>query len=195
MTAELKIISINIVGIKSVERRQILLNFCRVGKFDIVGLQEVAFHSCPIIENHYHLLAYVGPNKNGTAILIRHGLDYSRMLLEPDGRLISIYMKYFTPINIYAPSGIHVKNERNKFLRQTVPAYTTTTRLPFGLMGDFNCVDDIHKDRSKSPSLPVKPNVINYALKEMVTGLDLVDIWKKLNINESGLLGKKRKKI
>ncbi|XP_045034562.1 uncharacterized protein LOC116930487 [Daphnia magna] len=154
-------------------------------KTNIVGLQEVAFHSCPIIESRYRLLANVGPNKNGTAILIRQGLDYSRLLLEPDGRLISIDLECFTFINIYAPSGSHVKTGRNNFLRQTVPAYTITTRLPFVLMGDFNCVDDI-QDKASSDSFTSQSNIASYALKEMVTGLDLVDIWKKLNKSEPG---------
>ena len=99
----------------------------------------------------------------------------SRLLLETEGRLISIDIKYFTLINIGAPSGTLVKDERNNFLRQTVPTYTINTRLPFVLIGDFNYVDDI-QDKSKTQSLPVKPNVINDAVKEMVTGLDLVFI-------------------
>ncbi|KZS02577.1 Uncharacterized protein APZ42_000330, partial [Daphnia magna] len=98
---------------------------------------------------------------------------------------ISIDVKCFTFINIYAPSGSHVKTERNNFLRQTVPAYTITTRLPFVLMGDFNCVDDI-QDKACSDSFSSQSNIISYALKEMVTGLDLVDIWKKLNKSEPG---------
>ncbi|KZR98328.1 Uncharacterized protein APZ42_006309, partial [Daphnia magna] len=51
-------------GIKSAERRQILLNFSRDGNFDVVGLQEVAFNSCPSIESCYYFLSNVGPNKN-----------------------------------------------------------------------------------------------------------------------------------
>ncbi|KZS00285.1 Uncharacterized protein APZ42_003474, partial [Daphnia magna] len=185
MTLRLKIASINNGGIRSVERRQILLNFCRDGNLDIVRLQEVAFHSCPIIEGCYHLLANVGPNRNGTAILIKNGLEYSRLLLEPDGRLIAIAVKCFTFINIYAPSGKQSKNERNTFLRQTVPAYSVTTRLPFVLMGDFNCVDDI-QDRANTQSLPIPSNVVSYALMEMVTGLNLVYIWKALKHSEPG---------
>ncbi|KAK4030616.1 hypothetical protein OUZ56_023889 [Daphnia magna] len=84
---KLKIASINIGGIRD-------------GNLNIVGLQEVAFHSCPTIESRYHMLSNVGLNKNGTAMLIRHGLDYSRLLLESDGRLISIDVKCFTFINI-----------------------------------------------------------------------------------------------
>jgi len=87
---ELKVASINTGGLKSVERRQLLFNFCRDGDFDIVGLQEVAFHACPIIESRYHLFTNLCPNKNGTVILLRHGLNHSRILLDPDGRLISI---------------------------------------------------------------------------------------------------------
>jgi hypothetical protein len=44
--------------------------------------------------------------------------------------------------------GSHVKNERNNFLRQTVPAYTLTFRLPFVLMGDLNYVDHIQDRKS-----------------------------------------------
>ncbi|KAK4045625.1 hypothetical protein OUZ56_033312 [Daphnia magna] len=67
--------------------------------------------------------------------------------------------------------GKQAKNERNTFLRQTVPAYSVTTRLPFVLMGDFNCVDDM-QDRANTQSLPIPSSVVSYALKEMVTGLD-----------------------
>ncbi|KAK4009571.1 hypothetical protein OUZ56_018705 [Daphnia magna] len=114
--------------------------FLKDGNLDIVGLQEVAFHSCPIIESRYRLLANVGPNKNGTAILVRHGS--------------------------------HLNTERNNFLRQTAPAYTITTRLPFVLTGDFNCVDDI-QDKASSDSFTSQSNIVSYALKEMGTGLDL----------------------
>lgn len=170
MTLDIKIASINIGGIKSAERRQILFNFCRDGNFDVVGLQEVAFHSCPIIESCYYFLSNVGPNKNGTAFLVKHGLDHSRLILDPDGRLISIDFNSFTVINIYVPSGKQAKEERNNFLRHTFPAYASTTRLPLVLIGDFNCVDDIQdRKQTKSQSCPSK--IINLALKEMIEGL------------------------
>jgi exonuclease III len=185
MTLDIKIASINTGGIKSAERRQILFNFCRDGNFDVVGLQEVAFHSCPIIESCYHFLSNVGPNKNGTAFLVKHGLDHSRLLLDPDGRLMSIDLNSFTVINIYAPSGKQAKEERNNFLRRTIPAYASTTRLPLVLIGDFNCVDDIQdRKQTKSQSCPSK--IINLALKEMIEGLELIDIWKKLKKTEPG---------
>jgi hypothetical protein len=74
---KLKVVLIYTGGLKSVEERQLLFNFCRDGYFDIVGLQELAFHACPIIESiSYHLFTNLGPNKNGSAILLRHGLNH-----------------------------------------------------------------------------------------------------------------------
>ncbi|KZS08465.1 Uncharacterized protein APZ42_027533 [Daphnia magna] len=117
--------------------------------------------------------------------LVKHGLDHSRLLLDPDGRLISIDFNSFTVINIYAPSGKQAKEERNNFLRRTIPAYASTTRLPLVLIGDFNCVDDIEdRKQTKSQSYPSK--IINLALKEMIEGLELIDIWKKLKKTEPG---------
>ncbi|KAI9550784.1 hypothetical protein GHT06_007138 [Daphnia sinensis] len=117
--------------------------------------------------------------------LVKHGLDHSRLLLDPDGRLMSIDLNSFTVINIYAPSGKQAKEERNNFLRRTIPAYASTTRLPLVLIGDFNCVDDIQdRKQTKSQSCPSK--IINLALKEMIEGLELIDIWKKLKKTEPG---------
>ncbi|KAI9550773.1 hypothetical protein GHT06_004560 [Daphnia sinensis] len=71
------------------------------------------------------------------------------------------------------------------FLRRTIPAYASTTRLPLVLIGDFNCVDDIQdRKQTKSQSCPSK--IINLALKEMIEGLELIDIWKKLKKTEPG---------
>jgi len=134
-----------------------------------VGLQEVAFHACPIIECRYHLFTNLGPNKNGTAILLRHGLNHLRILLDPDGRLISFDLGSFTFINIYAPSGKQAKEERNNFLRHTVPAYALTSRLPLVLIGEFNCVDDI-QDRSQNKSHSHPSQIVNIALKDSDPG-------------------------
>jgi exonuclease III len=75
-------------------------------------------------------------------VLIRKGIHFSRELLDPDGRLISIDVGSFTFINLYAPSGQIAREERNIFLRQTIPAYAVSTNLPLLLVGDFNCVDE-----------------------------------------------------
>lgn len=58
-------------------------------------------------------------------------------------------------------------------------------RLPFVLMGAFNCVDDI-QDRTKTHPTSISRSAVNYALNKMLTGLDLVDLWEKPNHSEPG---------
>jgi len=118
---DLRVASINISGIRSIERRRLLLQFCLEGNLDLVALQEVTFHECSVLGGHYNVLSNVGPRRRGTAVLIRKGIHFSRELLDPDGRLISIDVGSFTFINIYAPSGLIAREERNIFLRQTIP--------------------------------------------------------------------------
>lgn len=185
MSNTIKIASINISGIQSLERRRLLLDLCLEGDFDLVGLQEVAFHECPILESRFHFISNIGPHKRGTAVLIRRGISFSRELLEPDGRLVSVDVGTFTFVCISAPSGRLAREERNDFLRLTIPAYASTSRLNLILLGDFNCVDDI-TDRSQ-PNIPTCPSrLINKPLTELTSGLELVDIWKKLKPSDRG---------
>ena len=179
----LRVASININGIRSFERRRLLLQFCLDGKLDIVGLQEVTFHECSVLGTHYNILSNIGPKRLGTAVLIRKGIHFTRELLEPDGRLISIDVGEFTFINIYAPSGTIAIQERNSFLRKTLPAYAITTNLPLVIVGDFNCIDDA-LDRSVSKTSPSRTKSL--ALIELISGLELVDMWKKLRPRDLG---------
>ena len=181
----LRVASINISSIRSFERRRLLLQFCLDGRLDVIGLQEVTFHECSVLRSHYNLVSNVGPRRLGTAVLIRKGIHFSRELLDPDGRLISIDIGSFTFINIYAPSGRSAREERNTFLRRTLPAYAVTTNLPLILVGDFNCVDDA-LDRSQPKSKTSPSKLTNLALREMISGLELVDIWKKLRPTDPG---------
>jgi hypothetical protein len=118
---ELKVVLINTGVLKSVEQRQLLFIYCRDGYFYIVGLQELAFHACPIIESSYLLFTNLGPNKNGSTILLRHGLNHSRPLLDPDWRLISIDLESFTFVNVYMLRRVN-EQRRNETIFWDVPS-------------------------------------------------------------------------
>jgi exonuclease III len=180
----LKVASINIRALKSVDRVKHLLDFCLENEFDVVALQEVTFYECSLLKQYYTLLSNIGPRRLGTAMLLRKGITFSRELLEPEGRLISIDVGSVTMINVYAPSGTQVKEERNEFFRKTVPAYALTSKLPVILMGDFNCVE-FTTDRSQN-NCTAPSNKINRALTEMISAFELVDIWLKLEPGNKG---------
>jgi exonuclease III len=180
----IKVASINIRALKLVDRVKHLLDFCLENEFDVVALQEVTFYECSLLEQYYTLLSNVGPRRLGTAMLLRKGITFSRELLEPEGRLISIDVGSVTMINVYAPSGTQVREERNEFFRKTVPAYALTSKLPVILMGDFNCVE-LTNDRSNN-NCTAPSTKINRALTEMIAAFELVDIWLKLEPGNKG---------
>ena len=188
MTYTIKIATFNIGGILLENRIRQLLSYCKEGGFDLVALQEVKFSRNNLLESHFDVIYNLGPHRLGTAILVKRGISFSRELLEPDGRLISIDVGSFTFINIYAPSGSDKIVERNDFFRRTIPAYAGSSSLPLILVGDFNCVDNYDDRLSNNPANSSTPLTrhINKALIELTTGFELVDIWLKLNPSDLG---------
>lgn len=184
MTSTFKIATVNISGVGSEDRRKLLLNFCMNNKYDIVGLQEVSFTSCQILEEHYQLVANPGPKMNGTAILVRRDLPMTNIMLSSSGRITSARVNDFTFVTIYAPSGTLRKAERAEFFRCKIPEHVAGTKTPLILLGDFNAVDEIN-DRKKAENAR-RPVVVERSLIEMIAGLELVDLWKTMRTNEDG---------
>lgn len=112
MTHTIKIASVNISGVGSEERRQLLLNFCTDNRYDIVGLQEVSFSSCQILEAQYRLVANPGPKINRTALLVKEDFPITNIRLSASGRITSAKVCDFTFVTIYAPSGTLCKVKR-----------------------------------------------------------------------------------
>lgn len=173
MTKQFKIASLNIRGISSVEKRRSLLNFCLFEGLDIIGLQEVTFNKCSVLESHFNFISNIGPRKLGTGLLIRKEISYKKELLEPDGRLIAIDIGPFTIINIYAPPGMKFKGERDEFFRKIFPSYASTTKLPLIVFGDFNCIDDVN-DLSKSKKQSNSTKKLSRSLIEMIAGFEQI---------------------
>jgi exonuclease III len=180
----MNIATYNINNISSPEKLQIILNFFLNQKLDIVCLQEVVFPSCTVFTNHYQMYTNLGPRKHGTAILVRHGLSASNILLEPEGRLIAMEVKGFAFVCIYAPSGDQNKSYRDSFLRQTIPAYVAQYKAPAIILGDFNAIDEID-DRKSNKATPPKTRLsLLEPLRDLVKALSLTDVWKDIRKNE-----------
>ena len=176
----------NINRISVPEKRQLLLDFFLQQKLDIVCLQEITFHSCPIFTKNYQMFTNLGPRKHGTAILVRHGLHAENVLVEPEGRLLSVEVKGLAFVCIYAPSGEQNKTYRDFFFRQTIPAYVTKSKAPAIILGDFNAVDEFD-DRKSSKIIPPKNRLtLLESLRDLVKALNLTDVWREIRKNEPG---------
>lgn len=181
----LKIATFNITGVQQESRRRQILRLLNDKNVDIACLQEVKFNECPILESSFKLITNLGPRKRGTAVLIRRNISIKRTLIEPEGRLLSVDLNGLTVICVYAPSGETNKPQRDEFFQSTIPAYTSLTKNPIILLGDFNAVESHGERRSTSTRTRQRlTNVI--ALQNMSAGLDLVDVWRSLRPNEQG---------
>ena len=66
----------------------------------------------------------------------------------------------------------------------TVPAFLASLKRPVVLMGDFNAVDDRANNIRNAGTNPSAP--IDHALVAMVSGLEMVDVWKALGPRDAG---------
>ena len=180
-----KILTLNIAGLSRVDKRLAVLNLLKDNDIDVAFLQEITFSRCHHLEGDYTIYVNLGPKKRGTAVLVRRGLQSSNLLVEPDGRLISIDVNGVTYIGVYAPSGCTRRLERREFFNSTVPAYYLASKNPAILIGDFNAVEEAHDRRGNSSQPTIRTSDQN-TIKEMIRTLHLKDIWKTLKPNVSG---------
>ena len=140
----------------------------------------MAFSSCEFLEENFVLLSNLGPNRCGTAILVKKSLCWSDLVTDPDGRLLSVKISDVSFIVVYAPSSQPGRISRRKLFCETLPAFVSGIKGSLVLLGDFNSVEDA-SERQLSSSTPT-----DWALKELKKGLNLIDVWPKLRGKEEG---------
>jgi exonuclease III len=100
----LGIATININGITSPTRVDMLAEFIRKQNLDIVFLQEVTSPDIRSITG-YETHMNIGATMRGTAILAKSQHQLTNILIIPSGRAIAAKLQGIYLINIYAPSG------------------------------------------------------------------------------------------
>jgi len=75
-----------------------------------------------------------------------------------------------TIVNIYAPSGVERKRERENFFSNELPYLLRDIPLSLLVEGDFNCVLT-NIDATGNPNY-------SRALQEFIRGFDLLDMWE-----------------
>ena len=106
----IKIATLNIKGITSRARVDMLENFLHVHDIDILFAQEVTSPETTNIggyETHH--------NMGGTAILAKDGITLTNVTKLPSGRAIAAEYRGTLLINIYAPSGTANRHELSTF--------------------------------------------------------------------------------
>ena len=145
-----------------------LTDFIRTQDLDIILLQEVVTPDSIEVLG-YSAYSNVGSDMRGTAILVRRGLQVTDIQRVPTGRAVAVTCQGIRIVNIYAPSGTSRRADRERFYNADLSELLSTHAVPMLIGGDFNC--------TLSPIDTTGTHSTSNALTNIITGLNLVDMW------------------
>lgn len=190
----IKLISLNVNGIRDNKKRATVFYWLKQQKADICLLQET---HC---ESQKDKLSWskewggqtfwsVGTNfSRGVAILLKEKLDITIVNTEIDtnGRYLAITIEIdelrSKIINIYAPNKPADRIKFFKELKENILRYQSidTNRNELIIGGDFNCVLEANLDRRSTVNdVAQKPDQGATQLVELMSEAELEDVWRR----------------
>ena len=143
---DFKLVSLNVRGLRSLNKRKAILTWLINQKADIVFLQET--YSSSEDENFWNtqwkgkmLFSHVSNHSKGTLVLVKQGLDFEQksVLCDPNGRFIILEAVVqdtpFLFVNIYALTNRKLSSKR---LKEILIAMTLTQTVKSSYGGDFD---------------------------------------------------------
>jgi len=171
MICIIKLLTLNINGIQSEIKLNMLEGLLCQQEIDIALLQEVTSNNIQRLRG-YTTHVNEGTEKRGTAIVTREGLSITDIKRLPSGRGLAANYDGLWILNLYAPSGAEKKAEREKFFNSGLNYIMPTTQTEMVVAGDFNCIVDATESTGYT----------NYSrtLQTMIKGLALKDAWVRV---------------
>ena len=187
---KLKILSLNVRGLRNIKKRRTLFNSFKSKDFDIICLQETYLTNKEInrIQNEWgslvHLSESVGRSKGIVTLFNKRLRDYkisssfsnSRCLISK----ITFENSEFMVVNVYAPC---VQAEKQGFLEMVKNAIKTESKnddYHVVLAGDFNMVQNNQLDIISGD--PHDESIVSL-FKNSINDLLLIDAWRMCNGN------------
>uniref|UniRef100_A0A803J671 Reverse transcriptase domain-containing protein n=1 Tax=Xenopus tropicalis TaxID=8364 RepID=A0A803J671_XENTR len=185
---QLHIVSVNVKGLNSPQKRKMVLNWARESKIDILCLQETHFkaHTQVMLKSSLYSDAFYANapvKKNGVAILIRNTIPISvkETYQDPHGRFLllnfELYSHKYSILNVYAPNDHQVKFV-NKALKTLPDSFLEHRQII--VLGDFNIAPDPFLDKLPIPKGQALRTPLNLAkgLQQSIKKHGLYDAWR-----------------
>ena len=185
----LNIGSLNVRGIRDINKRVNVFNMVKLEGLDVVFLQET--HCCNIKEGKQFSLGYLGKcfwswgqnHSCRVGILLSNSLDYTVLNFDFDikGRCLLLDLLIrgieYRFINVYLPN---IVGERKVFLLNLAKYFVTKKNIVF--VGDFNFLENLGLDK-KGGNVLVGDRGVN-ELCQMKKDFGLVDAFRTLFNNK-----------
>jgi exonuclease III len=120
-----KIITLNINGIKTNTKKEFLNTFISQNKPDILALQETNINEFRTLHVDYNIIINNNTEnyRSGTIIVYKKNLEMISTEKAEDGRIIRAKFKDFIIVNIYAPTQNEKAENRHLFFLHTLPKF------------------------------------------------------------------------
>lgn len=168
----LKVATVNLNGITCKAKQSLVRDFVNFNDIDIVFFQEMNILSSSFLPNHEIILSYSNLSRS-TAVAVRKSFNFSDLIVDPSGRIISLIINGINFINVYAQSGSQFKKERNDFFTETIALHLNKNYQDLVIGGDFNCF--LTDADSKGA------NNFCQGLQQLVDKMKLNDVAKKIS--------------
>ena len=189
MANRVKIISLNVRGLRNQDKRRSIFSYLKNQKATLYCLQET--FSKEDDEKIWSaewggqsIFSHGSVHSRGVCILLNvdSGFSLSTVYADREGRYIIVKVntgdEQLFVINIYAPNKGAEQETFIKRLRANLTSKTSTTKII--IAGDWNCS---LFPNDKSGGLPWKETNYRNSIVDLMEKLDLVDIYRKLHPN------------
>uniref|UniRef100_A0A670JD11 Reverse transcriptase domain-containing protein n=1 Tax=Podarcis muralis TaxID=64176 RepID=A0A670JD11_PODMU len=181
----LQLLSWNINGGNSPEKRRRIFHILKREQLDIICLQEThvtRLHRKVLINKRLgqEFISSDKVKKRGVVIYAKESLSPKLLFKDEQGRILAIEKQTqgekFLILGIYAPN--EGKSEFYKKLHETILEYLDYTNII--MMGDMNGVVSTNMDKSQNQNL-TKDGRLPKSFFELTDNMDLIDIWRTKN--------------
>uniref|UniRef100_R4GAV9 Reverse transcriptase domain-containing protein n=1 Tax=Anolis carolinensis TaxID=28377 RepID=R4GAV9_ANOCA len=193
MNKDIKIFSNNINGINSPNKRRRIFNDLRQKKYELIALQETHIakkHSKYLVQTRLgkEFFAAADVKKRGVVIYVQDWIPVKQAFKDEDGRFVGVILEIKNQkilfCNIYCPNG--PKMNFMKDLKNNIEKQEFDELI---VVGDFNAVVDIDKDKSRKTNIQKQDKGTNSSLLpkkflKYFETLNLIDIWRHHNEDE-----------
>ncbi|KAL9963192.1 hypothetical protein ACROYT_G032369 [Oculina patagonica] len=182
-------LSLNVRGIRSTDKRKALFNWLGKEKYDVIFLQET--YSTPGVVNIWKsqwrgdiFFSHGTEHSKGVMILFKENFDYEIKVHREDeqGRFIIlkslIQSQPFVFVNIYAPNKIKKQCDFFEEIQKQLDQIELEESCEVIIGGDFNVILDANLDGSGGKP-QVKESCKN--IENFCSSYDLIDIWRIRN--------------
>uniref|UniRef100_A0A670HP09 Reverse transcriptase domain-containing protein n=1 Tax=Podarcis muralis TaxID=64176 RepID=A0A670HP09_PODMU len=181
----LQLLSWNINGGNSPEKRRRIFHILKKEQLDIICLQEThvtRLHRKVLINKRLgqEFISSDKVKKRGVVIYAKESLSPKLLFKDEQGRILAIETQVqgekFLTLGIYAPN--EGKSEFYKKLHEIILDYSDYDNII--MMGDMNGVVSTNMDKSQNQNL-TKDGRLPKTFFELTDNMDLIDIWRTKN--------------